>query len=174
MKNRKKFHFVYNQIDRQYGLDVILSEVSAALADMNASIKALKDSAVTIFSSGSLVVAIMGAFQIFDRTVLPQYEVLYKILTFASVALYLPLLGFSLTTILPITIETPIKPQWDELHDAYWDKTKIYIIRKRIISYTNAIERNAKVIKRHKSYVVWSAIWLGLIILCLLGARLLP
>lgn len=157
------------------GYEITVSEMKYRLEEVYKGIDEIKMTFRNVFGAASLIVALMGALQIFSADVVPEDKDLYYLLISFSIALYVLLIAGCIWMISPVKVAGPTPAKWDKLKAGFIDredKSKIY--EQLIKNYINAInESEGKVTQRYK----WGKLFLYLlpiIVVLLFWISLLP
>lgn len=161
--------------ENQLGWELVLSEMKRRLEGVYNGVDETKKTFRSIFSAASLIVALLGALQIFSSQVASGYEIYYYILLGSSLLLYLVLIAGCIWMLKPIDVKAPVPEDWDILYKKYAShKEDIEIYKQLVSNYIGAIDESNVLI--HKRYR-WKNIFLVLlpiIVALLLGIGFLP
>ena len=161
--------------ENQLGWELVLSEMKRRLQGVYHGVDETKKTFRSIFSAASLIVALLGALQIYSTQVASGYEIIYYILLGSSLFLYLVLIAGCIWMLKPIDVKAPVPEDWDILYKSYASQKEDIEIYKQLVSnYIGAIDASNAIV--HKRYR-WGKLILPLlpiIVGLLLGIGFLP
>ena len=134
------------------GYEISVSEMKYRLEEVYKGIDEIKNTFRNIFGAASIIVALIGALQVFSTDVVLEYESQYCLLISITIVLYALLIAGCIWMISPAIVAGPTPSDWDELKEGFIDresKSKIY--EQLIKNYIQAIDKSEpEVMKRYK------------------------
>jgi hypothetical protein len=161
-------------MEKNLDIRVCCEEMRTTLYRQLDGIGNIKATTRTIFQAASLVIALIGALQLFTGKVVPEYQLASQIIIFIVFGLYIGLIFLCLSALFPITSFGPIEPKWEVLHEHFIVKSEREIYEMQLSAYLNAINLNKKNVHEVKSKTIWAGRILGAIVLILLLLSLMP
>ncbi len=156
------------------GYQVAIQEMQFALQNNLASFDAVRNMARTLFGAASLIVGLLGTFQIVSAELVPDYRSLYNLLIGLTMFAYVGLIVCCLWVLKPVNIQLPTQVAWESLWNFYLSETDENIYKSRLISYIEAIHDNWPIIARLRKLTNLASGLLPVIILLILGISMLP
>ena len=161
--------------ENQIGWEIVLSEMKRRLEGVYKGVDETKKTFRSIFSAASLIVALLGALQIYSSQVASGYEIYFYILLGLSLLLYIILIAGCIWMLKPIDVKAAVPEDWDILYEKYASQKEDIEIYKQLVSnYIEAIDSSNAIV--HKRYR-WGRLILPLlpiIVGLLLGIGFLP
>lgn len=124
-----------------FGYETAANEAIKAYNEQMESLKSIKDTAKTIFSSTSLIVAIISSLQAI-RTSPPTNMTAYAAAGIFVLICFIALIYLCVRVLLPIKLTTPIKPTWEVFAKTFMDKSEKEVHSVTTCAYLDAIEKN--------------------------------
>ncbi|MBN1535231.1 MAG: hypothetical protein JW908_00765 [Anaerolineales bacterium] len=126
-----------------------ISELKDNLSNQYISITASKNIAQSMFSSSSMIIAIIGVFQILNISINPEIATLYNVILLLALLLYVSLVILCIFVLTPPDVYGTTGNDWDEIYPAFIDqKEDRQIYRQLISNYISAIENNKPIITK--------------------------
>lgn len=136
-------------IENRFGYEIIASEMDKRLESIYTGIDETKKTFRSLFSAASLIVALLGALQIFSSKVAPGYEIYYYVLVGVSLALYILLIGGCIWMLAPIMVHGTTPENWDMLYDKFASLEDDRDVLKQLISnYISSINKNEIIVQK--------------------------
>jgi hypothetical protein len=157
-----------------FDLQVSTEEMQAVLKRQYDGMDAIKATARSFFSAASLIIALLGALQIFSARVDPVYQALYPYGIVAALVLYIALVVSCSLALLPVTMKGPIAASWDVLSESLIGKEDRDILEMLLSGLLNAIQLNVPILKRMRLAAVISGALLVLEVCLLVALSLVP
>jgi hypothetical protein len=162
-------------IENKFGYQVAISEMQKYLDGQYQSVSAVKNVVEQILGAASLIIAIIGALQLFNARIQPQYQAIYNGLIVVTVILYIVLIASSIWVLSPTEVKGPISADWDELYKGYvGHENEIDILKQQLSNYLNAIKLNDPIIIKRSRRTWIPAILLPVIVILVFSLSLLP
>jgi len=157
------------------GYRVAIAEARWSLQLHYTNIDTTKATARALLSASSLIVALIGALQVFNVAIQPQYQLIYNSLIFITMGLYLILIGCCVYAISPFQIVTPIKIDEPTLYKTYvHEGEEVERLASQLVSYINAVELNKPLVTQRDKLVQIASLILPAIVVLLLLLSLIP
>jgi hypothetical protein len=153
---------------------VSITEMQLLLSQINGSIEVCKSTSRSILSSASLIIALVGALQIFSSKINSNYLTCFRIGIGVTAILYIALIVCCIIVLNPARISSPIAPSWDVLQEAFSDKTERELLKTQLSAYLNSIKKNEIVVNRSAHLTTTANILLPIIVLFLFLLALIP
>ena len=164
-----------NDFENQLGWELSLSEMKRRLQGVFNRVDETKKTFRSILSAASLIVALLGALQIYSSQVEPGYEVHYYVLLGSALFLYLILIIGCIWMLKPLDIVGPIPEDWDLLYKHLASKKEDIEIYKQLVSnYIGAIDDSNAIIEKRYRWSSWFLYLLPIIVTLLLVIGFLP
>ena len=156
-------------MEEDFDIQAALDDAKFALAETAESIRTTKESARTIFSAASIIIALFGVFQVFSATAPAEKDVVFNCLLIAILLAYVILIGLCLYVLMPMKWINPILPDWDVYSEAYFKKSHRDILKQKLVNTLDVIPKNRKIIKQRTRMVYYSGVCFVAIVLMLSG-----
>lgn len=155
-------------------IKTMLEDMQSHIEKQSIGIAAVKDTARSIFGAASLIVALIGALQVFDAPV-PDgaFGVVYRIGVVLIMILYPLLIVLCLKTLAPVIFYGPIKPELEILRETYTGKDEREILKQRLVNCLNVIPKNEAAIQKRRKLVNASGVVLVFIVIIMLGVSVI-
>ncbi len=161
--------------ENQLGWEIILSEMKRRLQGVFTGVDETKKTFRSILSAASLIVALLGALQIYSSQVAPGYEFYYYFLLGSALFLYLLLIAGCIWMLKPLDVVGPIPEDWDLLYENIASQKEDIEIYKQLVSnYIGAIDDSNAIIEKRYRWSNWFLYLLPIIVLLLLVIGFLP
>lgn len=121
------------------GLKIAIHEAEKLLKDQAESVGAMNAKARSFLGSASLILAIVGTFQLMS---MENPSIIFKCLIGYTFLLYAVLILLAALVQQPLTIAGPISHEWDEIHIEYAKDTEMEMLEQHLSDILNAIETN--------------------------------
>lgn len=145
-----------------------LSEVYGGLAEVRKTVR-------SVFSAASLIIALIGALQIFSVKVQPAYYLLYSFFVGLTMFLYFLLIVGSIKLLSPTKMKGPIPADLDILYYKFIShEDTLAIYRQLMVQYVDTIKQNEAIVENRYAWAKWVSYLLPAIVLILLGLSLIP
>ena len=150
---------------------VAAQEAVKVYQDQLESVKSLKDTEKTLFSSTSLIFALNGAVQAFNPP--DSLTCTYKITGLLLLLAFAIFIYLSIRVLLPIKLVYPFKATWENFDTYIMEKENDKEVYKIItLAYLEAVEKNEPLLLELRKKIVLSGIFM-VIVVCLLVILLL-
>jgi len=138
--------------DREFIYTLLLSEMKINLEEIYSGITASKKFVQQIFTSSSLLIAIISSLQIFNEKIFNDNSLLFTTGIFVVALLYIVQVALCIIVMSPVGAIGVVGSDWDVLFPAYVNnKTKIEALRQHLSSYIKAVNANYPImLKRAK------------------------
>lgn len=157
------------------GLTIAVEEMSQYLQYQFSSMDTIKTNIRAIFGSASLIIAILGGFQLVNVRIAANYLAVYNIGIVLSMIMYIALIVCCVWAISPAPMKGPIAPEWEEINSAFLEgKNENDILQQRLSNYLQAIKLNEHILLTRSHMVTVTGILLSLIVIILLLLSLVP
>lgn len=161
--------------ENQLGYEISVSEMKRRLDGVYSGIDEIKKTFRSIFSAASLIVALIGALQIFSVKVIPAYQVYYTALFITSMVLYVFLIIGCIWMLSPIKVKGPTPEDWDVLYEGFSSqKDDIEIYKQLLSNYINAINKSEVIAEKRYRWALFFLPILPIIVVLMLIIGLLP
>lgn len=134
------------------GYEISVSEMKYRLEEVYKGIDEIKNTFRNVFGASSIIVALIGALQIFSSDVAPEYKALNCLLIALTIVSYGLLIAGCIWMISPIKVSGPTPSKWDALKEGFIDRDENSKIYEQLIkNYIRAIDKSEpEVMKRYK------------------------
>lgn len=155
--------------DIEYGYQVMYDESNSRLQEQYESIKTLRGISIAFFGFSSLLISLSNPIDLID----PLYPNItcQNLLVIGALIFYLLLIIFCLFVIYPAEMKGPVSPTLEELAKAFGNKTKVEVLKQRVINCLYAIELNEKTLTMRKNLTTFSAFAFILSFVMLMASR---
>jgi hypothetical protein len=127
-----------------FGLTVMLEESKYYLDLQYTNVDSIKATGRTIFGSSSLILSLIGTFQLIIGLSSP----ISLFILIITLILYIILVAIALQSILPISLKSPAEITIKNLTESYYQESKSTILSNRFYSYVSAVEQNEIIISK--------------------------
>jgi hypothetical protein len=155
-------------------LEISLTEMQRDLGLQIGSFDSIKANVRSVLSSASLIVSLVGALQLVTARIDPAWLYLYRSGVILAAVLYVVLIALCIAALWPVSVWSPLKPEWDNLVTTFKDLNEEDIILKYLSSVLNAIDRNGSLLKNYVRLQRTALILLPIIVVVLLSLALIP
>lgn len=132
--------------NEEFGLNIWIAEMQSLLKNQLETFEVFKSTTRTIFGGSSLILALVSILQVFNVNVQASWYWVYVSGIILLAFLYLILIALCIRILMPVKVHGPIKADWDEIYDAFMEKSKVEILRQQLSSILNAIELNRPIV----------------------------
>lgn len=133
----------------KYNHDVPLQEMKRMYAGQSAGMDAIKSTIKSVFSAAGLVLALLGALQVFTANVTPEWQGIYKLVLFAILILYLAFIVVCIFGMQPVYWYTPLNNNWDTLTTTFQNMDKDQEDAMYLSALIQAIDLNVPIVKKY-------------------------
>jgi hypothetical protein len=155
-------------------LEIPLAEIQRDLNLQIGSFDVIKTTVRSVLSSASLIVSLVGALQLVTARIAPAWLCLYQTGVILTAVLYVALIVLCIAALWPVSVWSPLKPEWDNLVTTFIDLNEEEIISKHLSSVLSAIEKNKPLLKSYVRLQMAALILLPIIVVILLSLALIP
>lgn len=131
-----------------YRHDVPLQEMKRMYAEQGSGLEAIKTSVRTVFSAAGLILAVLGALQVFTASVDPAWQTLYVSVLAAIFLLYLVFIAVCIAGMWPVYWYPVFDDDWDQLTTTFQNMTRDQEDAMYLSALLQALDKNAPIVRR--------------------------
>ncbi len=161
-------------LNEKLGLELAISDMQESLRNQSLSISAFKATTRHLLSAASLIVALIGALQLYKVQISDDWIWLYTGVLFLIAGLYIALVMLCVWAQAPIVVMGPIREEWELFREFYMGKSEIDILRVRLSGYLHAFDLNKEPIAFRVKLTKAASVILPVIVVILLLLSLVP
>lgn len=162
-------------VENRLGYEVSFADMQHHLEQQYRAIEAVKSTTQHILAAASLIVALVGALQLFYARVDSGYLILYNLLIWLTMILYIALIGCCVFVLQPAQMRGPIKADWDDLYEGYvGQEDDLDVLKQRLSNYLNAMRLNEPIIDRRRKLTTVACVLLPVVVVLLFCLSLVP
>lgn len=158
----------------KYNHDVPLQEMKRMYAGQSAGFDAVKNTIRSVFSAAGLILALLGALQVFSAKVVPEWQAAYYWALAAIFALYLVFIVICIAGMWPVYWYPVFDNNWDILSTTFQDMTKDQEDAMYISAIIQAIDLNSPIVKRYADREKAALILFPIIVMLVLSLAFIP
>jgi hypothetical protein len=163
------------QIENKLGYETVIAEMKYLLEQQYQGIEATKSTAQHILSAASLIIALIGALQLLNVQVDPEWATAYNYLVVISIGSYVALIICCVIVIRPAQVYVPTSANWGELYSKFvGHRDDLDVLKQQLANYLNVINLNEQIVITRRRLATIASVLLPIIVIILFTLSAIP